>query len=135
MNNEALRLMSLPAMQEKFREAMGPWQEGDPYYSYLDRVGGFVEDQVCEDFNNGEFEGVVRLPLPIDPNNPERGLWGMVDWKRWRAVQDITDMSGLTWLFWTPFESNTVRIRDTITLALLRALMHQWQIEEVKGCS
>ena len=24
----------------------------------------------------------LRLPLPIDPVNPERGLWGMLDWKQ-----------------------------------------------------
>ncbi len=28
-------------------------------------------------------KNVIRLPLPIDPRNPERGLWGMVDWEKW----------------------------------------------------
>lgn len=25
----------------------------------------------------------ILTPLPIDPVNPERGLWGMVDWNRY----------------------------------------------------
>ncbi len=29
----------------------------------------------------------LHVPLPIDPVNPERGLWGMVDWSRlWPVI-------------------------------------------------
>ncbi len=35
------------------------------------------EDYLADD------ERIIRLPAIIDPVNPERGLWGMIDWKMW----------------------------------------------------
>jgi hypothetical protein len=77
MNNEALRLMSIPAMQEKFREAMGPWQDGDWGLSIEEGEPGICID--AEFINAGERNGAqVPIRLPIDPNNPERGCWFML---------------------------------------------------------
>jgi hypothetical protein len=36
-----------------------------------------------EDIATHDISDVIRIPLPIDPVNPERGLWGMVDWNRY----------------------------------------------------
>ena len=63
----------------------------------------------------------LHLPLPIDPVNPERGLWGMIDWGRWwahcsKGIIEIDDP--------------THHFEGTPTFALLRAL--KVQMEEGK---
>jgi hypothetical protein len=139
---EELRIMSLPQMQEKFREAMGPWKIGDPYcclrhpqriVDVPDSDNKFIE---WED-SFGKIEpccpDALRLPLPIDPRNPERGLWGMVDKTRYRI--DLHHLGATVTQCYsadgkTPFSMETFA---TPPLALLRALMAQERIEEVKG--
>jgi len=72
-------------LQPLFNEKMGEWQIGDEYYNgYKSK---FVNEVDLYWFNTltiytGEFEPPIRLriPKPIDWLNPERGLWGMVDW-------------------------------------------------------
>jgi hypothetical protein len=64
---------------------------------------------------------IIRLPLPIDPENPERGLWGMIDWYR----------------FFVRFRANgkmNIQCQDFVvddypTLALLKALAWQEGVE------
>lgn len=153
MNTEELKYYT--ALQGKFREAMGPISEGDRVALEFDSNSvdcGFVtqtktlekdiisadlvyvrwysdkpwRDQSC-DKREWADEHFIRLPLPIDPVNPERGLWGMVDWGRF----DAHCGGGNLYIFETDrwsreiFDTNWKRP----TLALLKALAHQWGIE------
>ncbi len=61
MTKEELELYSHLKMQAFFREKAGPIQGDDRTWWTDENVRLFI-------------------PLTIDPVNPERGLWGMVDW-------------------------------------------------------
>ena len=83
-------------LQPFFKERMGDWQIGDDIYfgnfpavivqikkeegllyaRFEDSRNFLSADTFC--FANNNF---LRIPKPIDWQNPERGLWGMVDWK------------------------------------------------------
>lgn len=64
-------------------------QIGDRIYDYDEGKVGFVSaidedrfdyiDENGHDYWLSTSDDFLRLPLPIDPVNPERGLWGMVD--------------------------------------------------------
>ncbi len=45
----------------------------------LSEGGGALSNKTCV-----TDKGILHIPLTIDDRNPERGLWGMVDWKNWR---------------------------------------------------
>lgn len=70
---------------------------------------------------------MLRLPLPIDPVNPERGLWGMVDWRRFH-VEDSLNYDGMLTIF-ERASCGTFTFNGTPTLALLKALAHQRGID------
>jgi hypothetical protein len=118
MNPEELRIMSLPKMQERFREAMGEWQDGDRGITTHGMIFYFDNRSEQEEWDTK----MGRLPLPIDPRNPERGLWGMVDWVRWNVSQTATG-GKLTLHYHDAIQS--FYAEDTPTLALLKALAHQ----------
>jgi hypothetical protein len=65
----------------------------------------------------------IVLPLPIDPRNPERGLWGMIDWARF----DVHCGAGKMYLFEDDrFKRELFNTGwSTPTLALLKALAMQ----------
>jgi hypothetical protein len=76
MNAEFIRLCSIPEVQKKIREGMGKLHWADWVWCNKcqeEEVLVVHEDQCYEEIDN-----LIRLPLPIDPRNPERGLWGMV---------------------------------------------------------
>jgi hypothetical protein len=72
-------------LQPLFKEKMGEWQEGDEYYLLHLEYSKFYCDQ-CDTTNYLNNSSVLRIPKPIDWQNPERGLWGMVDWKKFVIV-------------------------------------------------
>jgi hypothetical protein len=115
MNPEEIRIMSLPKMQEKFREAMGELQPGD---RGLDKFG------CLRCYPHGINNIVIRLPLPIDPVNPERGLWEMVDWKIFNT--HLNDDGNI--YLWSKDEKWHSG-RHSLILALPKALAHQWEVE------
>jgi hypothetical protein len=65
-------------LQPVFKEKMGKWQEGDEYYDTDNKDHGWVEEVMPDYFNNNEFPYLLRIPKPIDWQNPERGLFGML---------------------------------------------------------
>lgn len=85
MNPEELKYYI--ALQPKFREAMGALQYDDKFmceesiWTVIREHEEFVT-AISADFWKRNFErddpATIRLPLPIDPVNQERGLWGMV---------------------------------------------------------
>ncbi len=121
------------ALQEKFRERMGKEQIGDRIYDPYLQQSGFVSsidgDRIDYINEDGECywtkrKDIIPIPLPIDPRNPERGLWGMVDWTK------------LTYDEILYYQEGRLRIRffdewiiEVPELALLKALAHQWKVE------
>jgi len=110
MTPEILKLYE--KLQPLFREKMGPVQDGDKYI------------------------GTIRLPLPIDPRNPERGLLGMCSppvqlTPIYNPYQDNAIICWeATWSTEKCGEDRVVSVgADTPELALLKALAHQWEVE------
>jgi len=73
-------------LQKVFREKMGPEQIGDRIFDTRDNMVGFIAsiDGNRLDYITGNAYWTMkwevdRLPLPIDPVNPERGLLGMLN--------------------------------------------------------
>lgn len=117
-------------LQPLYRKMMGEWQFGDRAFSMLKNCYGYYSSMVMSgvdeihyfNFFFGHFtesDNIIRLPLPIDPVNPKRGLWGMVDWNIFGLK---TKLSGRVYLegLNTSFE-----IEDNIETALLKALCEQ----------
>ena len=128
MNEEALKYYI--ALQLKFREVMGEWPiKGDPYLTELSLVDFFdayfdigEDGEPCERVANA-----IRLPLPIDPRNPERGLWGMIDWGNFDGIVN-RDGSKLIIRVWNGIGWIT-KFMDRPEIALLKALAWQEGIE------
>jgi len=109
-----------PKMQKKFREKMNGWEindrfipfEEDPVIVTCHEV--YAEAPISYGYRYPEQSiPFIRLPLPIDPVNPERGLWGMIDWSK--SFHSIG-----------PFAYDT---RNEPVLALLYILAYQWNIK------
>jgi hypothetical protein len=122
MNPEELKLYT--TLQPLFREKMGDWQVGD----WFVLSHGTIPRCVCmHDIKEVEKYAMIRLPLPIDPRNPERGLSGMCKglvtigkalFKDNWFVQVRVEENGVYKCF-SSFKG------ETPTLALLRALAVQ----------
>jgi hypothetical protein len=78
-------------LQSVIKANMGEWRIGD--YGYINgkpnlciyiytRQGKKYIRLTNEDYL-ADDERIIRLPAIIDPVNPERGLWGMLDWRMW----------------------------------------------------
>lgn len=162
MNDDELALYR--ELQPLFREKMGMLREGDGVLLEFEPTKhdvGFVtqtktmeakvisadlvyvrwyskkpwRDQSCDKRDWAE-EHFLRIPdvYSRDPERPERGLWGMVDWKQ-ISLGLLPDGSGNV-TCWSTSEGQNVDgyfypqfiyKGDTLPLALLRAL--KWQVE------
>lgn len=85
------QLKLLIELQSVIKAKMLEWRIGD--YGYINgkpnlciyiytRQGKKYIRLTNEDYL-ADDERIIRLPAIIDPVNPERGLWGMIDWKMW----------------------------------------------------
>jgi hypothetical protein len=74
------------------------WKFGDRFTTVYrgKRIIGIVylidDDTICtvtDKFGKVNFqsddEALIRIPFPIDRDNPERGLWGMVGWSKYEC--------------------------------------------------
>ncbi len=106
-------------LQPVFYKKMGPWQVGDNYYDPITQLSGYVSIEYINYVNHPRFGNFIRLPLPIDPRNPERGLWGVINGKcgislhLYKGNHYVNNGTGQDYIGKTP------------TLALLRALAAQ----------
>ncbi len=116
------------ALKDVIAGKMGPWRWHDGWYDQdNDEVGKVVPGQV-KFFHDPEYEMhyFVRLPLPIDPENPERGLVGMI--KNLIYLGPMND----SWFVQIPDGDLCQYLYgNTPTLALLKALAWQEGIEVV----
>jgi hypothetical protein len=91
-------------LQAFYKKMMGEWIPKDGVYQGSFREGFIVRTHskrgvIIADVYYKSVDTVmvydvrtlndlaIRLPLPIDPVNPSRGLWGMVDWSKLRYEQ------------------------------------------------
>jgi hypothetical protein len=127
---EERKLFALPAVQKLFREKMGEWQLDDrgllpkPYitvrviktnnellFSFIDGGTLSIHDSSVSQF--------LRIPQTIDQDNPERGLWGMLDWLDW-----LIDVDGDNHITLSKIGTNFT-VEGVPTLAILKALVEQ----------
>jgi hypothetical protein len=107
-------------LQSLFKKKMGEWQVGDSYVSYdikgiiLHRRIGYTE---YSELKKMDMYEVLRIPKPIDWQNPERGLWGML--KGYKSMAEGTDC--VVYCF---DNDEGIAASDPFT-ALLKALVEQ----------
>jgi len=129
-------------LQPLFKEKMGELQEGDYviYASFFNciKIYGVVlkndgkdttihyfdkDYEIKKQSNKDLFHHLIRIPKPIDWQNPERGLWGMVDWEKWNIENTRSD-DGSVLVFQKMSIGGKQVITDPFT-ALLKALCEQ----------
>lgn len=142
MNAETLNLYE--KLQIPIWKNLNGWMPGDRAYHLFRKEAWLfvqrIDSDTQHDFQFLTPHGLVlsklvdmeafmlRLPLPIDPVNPERGLWGMVDWSvRDMLTHDDGTVSIRTWNPNYKKVPNYVYLSQhtTPTEALLRALIAQ----------
>ena len=116
-------------LQPLYKRVMGEWQLGD--WGYLGETLICATGNLEEKFNHN-LDGlplnelgkasILIIPLTIDSEHPERGLWGMLDWNKEPLTNKVTstieiDALGRIYL------SNGIW-RDPTT-AILKALCEQ----------
>jgi len=74
-------------LQPLFKSKMGEWQKGDSYYVPNPHKREDIKPLYyfgCGTYWGIEFKDVptnaIRIPKPIDWQNPERGCWGMLNY-------------------------------------------------------
>jgi hypothetical protein len=115
------------ALKDVINGKMGPWQCYDRWHDPEDDTTGIVLPGQVRYFRDpaDEDHNLIRLPLPVDPENPERGLWGMIDWSVF--IAETENKSGrLSMRLWG---HPRPMIHEWPTLALLKALAWQKGIE------
>ncbi len=130
------QLELLIELQPIIKAKMGEWRIGDyeyidcHEYDYTDKIGlckyiHIYQGRTLIRLSNsldGDYladdKRIIRVPAIIDPVNPERGLFGMINWKTWSFSFDgiafIKNEDGLTTFF-----------DDSVVTVLLRALYIQ----------
>ena len=139
MTDEELQLYK--DLQPLFKEKMGDWWVGDLLYDDFDKwikiITSMYGSPHCETVmlqKMGSGGGatsnktdvrdskVIWLPRTIDDRNPERGLWGMVNWGKWNIAVD----SGTNQVIvWDKGMNNVYLYGSTPTFAILQALKAQ----------
>jgi hypothetical protein len=122
INPEELRTMSHPKMQAFFRESTGEWPLPGDAYTHKHAPTGvwYYKSHTVK-----PADDVIRLPLPIDPRNPERGLEGMLRGPLFAQRAMISVETGSPWVW----KINKGQWQPTFTLALLEAIAAQEGIE------
>jgi hypothetical protein len=121
MNPNELKM--LIALQPKIKNAMGSVQYRDLFIWKSDTelsVHCCITPKLLDDAS------IIRIPLTIDPVNPERGLWGMLDWGKW-SDHGITPNGNYIWFMASLDEEPS--ILETPTEAILKALCVQWEVK------
>lgn len=127
------QLDMIKKLQPLFKERMGEWQVGDEFYpiAFDSDYQLFVIDRgnldILDQFGNQLLMAdVLRIPKPIDWQNPERGLWGMIDSKKDISEANFTldKHNKVHLLFFKNGVACEIFAQDPFT-ALLKALCEQ----------
>jgi hypothetical protein len=131
MNNDLTKLLPYYiALQPKFREVMGPYQIGDEYGYPGNPCNNFVrEEDLGRCRRLPKDTNVYCLPRTIDDSSEEarkRSLVGMINGaitlRRNYALRDYN-------LIVATEHDVKIFVADTPTLAILKALSAQWEVE------
>ena len=108
-------------LQPLFREKLGDIVDGDELVNPFSDKGR--TSFVCGNNQMG-LDDCLRIPKPIDWQNPERGLWGMADKNRWTIISHNSN----DWIIQDNSNKRT-KLCDSIIAdpftALLKALAEQ----------
>jgi len=104
LNDEQLDMIK--RLQPLFKEKMGEWLEGDAFHNPFRHKLYYVDSRTII------IEGCYFIPQFHDQQNPNRGLWGMLN------------SQGKRWLRKSYFFSDFLELDDPFT-ALLKALCEQ----------
>jgi hypothetical protein len=134
MTNEELELFKV--LQPNIKEAMGEWRPGDWGYDELSCVECFCNSTYPLTFifpASGtrvlNITKILRLSHDIDRTNPERGLWGMVDWKKYHVKIEADGLMNIFVDYGMNGKEYVTNGWQTPTLALLKVLAHQWGVK------
>jgi len=116
----------LEKLQPLFYRVQDDRKGDDRFYCYTCETYFLQKDGDCH-CNSDEAERWIRIPdlYSRDPDRPERGLWGMVDWKRWAISLGIDGSMVLDDMDDTSESNRYSTDWNTPTIALLKALA--WQ--------
>lgn len=125
-------------LQPQLLERKGEWKVGDSafnketksFYIYrerLDNVHYFLTESANEhEYLTNELDQFIWLPRFVDLDQPERGLWGMLDWNKWR-VRTATAEKGSLMIY---LKDDQYYLYDgNPTEAVLRALAEQYEVK------
>ena len=117
------QLDMIKRLQPLFKEKMGAWKEDD-YGKYGDCdpevMVMYIADMNSPDTPQSWKDIWLRIPKPIDWQNPERGLWGMIVGRR----EMVENPLGCTVIVTTEHKQFAYSAPDPLT-ALLKALAEQ----------
>jgi hypothetical protein len=109
------------------KKAMGVRRKGDVLYCMRQETFHYTHEQDCCD---------LLIPLTIDPVNPERGLWGMlekvklIDNTNYYLEMRSTAFSDTVWVgYYDKNGKYFLKFTGTPTEAILKALCHQEGVE------
>ena len=117
------------ALQEFFKEKMGEWRWYDRWYDSENGEDGVVLPGQLTEFRRGDFQEFIRLPLPIDPYKPERGLLEMIKGINGDLISIHQTETQWCCCFFNKISGFVCWYAPTPTLALLKALARQEGIE------
>jgi len=110
-------------LQPMIKKAMGEWQHGDKGYCITHNESYLYDYETNSCCCNKEN---ILIPLTIDPVNPKRGLWGMLEGAK---VLKVYANGSVNLRVLVEGEFEKYYEADTPTEAILKALCHQWEVE------
>jgi hypothetical protein len=134
------QLDMIKRLQPLFKKKMGDWQASDDFQhgnrtGFIEAIGG---DIIRLHFMwNGLSSGsriiykrswheLLRIPKPIDWQNPERGLWGMIDSDEIKLEKFTSSMEDVH--YFLAIGDRKVIIESNLFTALLKALCEQEEV-------
>lgn len=124
-------------LQGLYKRVMGEWQYGDggsTLYRYKQTrfiVFMIYDDTlatITKEYGRVNFipsdDALIRIPLTIDTENPERGLWGMLSKENWMKMYvKVLDTGVFSYML--PREGRMDWRIDNPTTAILKVLCEQ----------
>ena len=121
------QLDMIKRLQPLFKEKMGEWKEDD-YGKYGDCdpevMVMYIADMNSPDTPQSWKDIWLRIPKPIDWQNPKRGCWGMVDWS-YASIENMSDGSVEIYINRTHKDEKPIFIKADLFTVLLKALAEQ----------
>jgi hypothetical protein len=115
-------------LQPLYKRVMGSWLQGDNFVSFpeLDDILTCDEAYLGHPVSRNGFRypKAIFIPLTIDSENPERGLWGMLSKENWmKMCVKVLDTGVFSYML--PREGRMDWCIDNPTTAILKVLCEQ----------